>query len=365
MKTYIPKIWKCLVLLFFLYGCSDDNGEHASGGTLLSITTTIETRAVTTAFVDGDQMSVFVRSEASIDSEEYADPSTASYNGSSWSLFPQVSLSAKDVYVSAFCPAVTAVNPAAIPITVASQTDFLYSGTGVVASEKSPQAVLNMKHALPMLAFNIMKDGASGESKLTAIRLQGESLQTEGTLNIADGNITGTKNGDYIINCEKTVVPDGWTEQLPQMFCFPFVSTGDNVSLICTIDDQEYTVVLPEIAVESGMKYLFRLRMKEDALEILGTEVISLNEDTDVMPDYRSLTIDYSGTEVILPEITGENQVNGTVWWDKSLKEAYSFPLSHIYATDDTHQVRIEVSGGTIARFEQLDNIDIIDFSDF
>lgn len=350
-----------------LTACSDDNGgtEEPIAGSLLSITAGIETRAVTTTFKNGDRLSVFVKGGQAVTSENYAEPVAATYQGGKWNIAPEVRLQA-EAYVFALYPATENTNPSEVAVNVASQTDYLYSGSGVRVSPDAPQANLTMKHALSMVAFNMALSNYNGEKRLTALRMAGEGLYVTGTLDLSTGTITGGEKGSYEMTTDLTVPHDGWTIDLPQMFCLPFLSSGGNVSLTFTLDGKEYNVTLPDVDVKGGMKYLFRLTMKGETLEIADqVEVISLNNNTDVMPISCFLRIGFNGTEAVVPQLQG-NQVVGIVnWGDGSTTEAYSYPLSHTYPTEGAYEVSIELSGSSSVEFTKLDDVEYIDLSDY
>lgn len=368
MNKYLLKIIG-ISLLSASYGCSSDKDEVLpEDKPLLEISTTIQTRAVTTAFTSGDKMSIFVKSGSAVNSEDYVSAVTATLDKSTWIISPQVELKT-EAYVFALYPYSSNINPDAVPVNVGSQTDFLYSGDPVKVSPTSPKATLTMKHALPMLAFNIASNGYTAEGKLTSILLTGKVLQTEGTLNVSNGNITGTKPGEYNITMSKSITKEGWTEQLPQMFCLPFAAVENKVKATFTIDGKEFSASLPEISVESGMKYLFRLMLDKDQIKFLPdqTEVISLNKDTDqmVIGETSTLGILYKGKQAVLPELTGNGKVTGTVFWGDNEQTPYSFPLSHTYASEGEYKASIQATGATAAEFENLTDIEEIDFSDF
>ncbi len=365
------KIWKSfktkgiyILFLLPLVACSDEENGKDPVGNKLGIIASVETRAVTTAFKNGDKMSIFVKQESNLSSENYVEPVVGGYENANWVLTPQVDLNA-DAFVFALFPSMSQVNPAAVPIHVNTQTDYLYSGSGVKVNSDAPNATLVMKHALPMIAFNIAKSGYEGEGKLSSIQIDGEEVYTEGTLDISTGAISMAQNGTYEIETDLTISRDGWTTDLPQMFCLPFSSYQGHIHLACVIDGEKYETVLPDVDVQSSMKYLFRLRLEATGLAISDeVEVISLNKDSDVMPITYMLRIGYKGVEAVLPKLEGEN-VSGLVDWGDGTTDTYSYPFIHTYNTEGEYRVDVTSNGASSVEFGKLDDIEYIDISGF
>lgn len=354
-----------ILFLTLLTACSDEqDNKGTTSGSKLGITASIETKAVSTTFKNGDKMSIFVKQESNLSSDNYVEPVVGSYENANWVLTPQVDLNGV-AYVFAFVPSMNQVDPAAVPINIGSQTDYLYSGNGVKVNPDAPTATLTMKHALPMVAFNIAKSGYEGEGILSSIQIDGENLYCEGTLDISTGRISTTKKGVCEITTNKAISHEGWTTDLPQMFCLPFSSVDAAVHLTCVIDGNEYTVALPDVDVKSEMKYLFRLWMKEAELVVSDeVEVISLNKNADTMPVTYTLQIGYKGTEAVLPKLEGDN-VSATVDWGDGSMDTYRYPLIHTYNTDAEYCVDIKLNGAKSVEFGKLDDIEYIDVSGF
>ena len=367
---YLKIIGLCLPL--FLTACGGSGEDKIEvpeePKASLSISTTIQTRAVVTEFSSGDKMNLFVKNTNTVSSEDYKAGVYASYNGSSWSVSPDVEVQS-DVYVFASYPYSSSADAQAVDVAINPQTDYLYSGSGVKVSGQSPNASLTMKHALPMIAFNVAKGGYTGAGKLTSIKVEGAGLYVTGTMNVANGEITGKEQGNYEIKEQKVVEPDGWTEDLPQMFCLPFKSDGSKINVTFTIDGEDLKVALPAQNVAGGMKYLFRMVLTQNGIVALAeqTEVISLNKDTDAMTGatINELGILFVGKEAVLPELTGKGKVSGTVTWGDGTQAAYAFPMSYSFKQDGEHEVRVQAIGATAVEFTDLSQVEEIDLSGF
>lgn len=375
MKKHTRNIW---ALLFSLIVCScggsgdddgSDNGQETSGVSL-SITTSIQTRAVMTNFSSGQKMAIFVKNVGNPTASDFCQSVTASYNGSTWAISPSVPFKQSDkAYVYAVYPySENITNASAIPVGIEGQTDYLYSGDAVAVAYSSPQAVLTMKHAMAMMAFNIVSQDYTSEGKLTSIKLAGDGLALSGTMNVSTGKITSTSKGEYTISANKTISASGWTDELPQFFCIPFSSTGSNLTAVFNIDGKDHTVVLPKYEVAMGMKYVFRLVLTDNGLTILPakTEAISLNKNDGVLviDNYNTLRLTYTSQTVSIPEIKGSD-VAGMVYWGDNTQEPYSYPLSHTYSSNGEHNIMIETWGGEKAQLSDLSSVDVIDLTNF
>jgi hypothetical protein len=363
------KIYFGLLSLAVVFGSCSSKSDSPSTAPL-AITTSIQTRAVTTAFASGAQMNLFVKTIGNPTATDFKSGVSASYNGTSWGVSPSVEIPEEGkAYVYASFPyAAGNTNASAIPVDVASQTDFLYSGSAVAVSFASPSASLTMKHAMAMLAFNITPQGYTGAGKVTAIKFGGDGFFAAGTMNVESGVITGTTKGEYSLAVNNTIQATGWTSAFPQAFCIPFNSTGKNVMATFTIDGKDYSMYIPTYDIALGMKYIFHLVLTPNGLTALtsDTKTISLNNDTDAVATstYGQLTLKTSSATISLPQIGGTG-LSGIVYWGDNSKDYYKFPLTHTYTTTGEHSIIIETWGGTTLTFSDLENTETIDLTSF
>ncbi len=369
MKAFVKII--SFVGLAVCGACSNDkkgvDAEPASVG--LSISTTIQTRAVMTTFSSGDRMNLYLKTEASAGSGDFVSGVSASLESGNWKISPAVEFKEKEAaYLFAFYPySGDQTAPTAIPVDAASQTDYLYSGDAVAVSYSSPEGVLKMEHALSIIAFNISKEGYTGEGKLASVKVV--NIPVNGTLDVSSGVISNTNSGEYSIVADKQIAQEGWTAQLPQMFSLPFAADGKNVSVILTVDGREYSVFLPEEKIDAGMKYVFRLVMTDDKVIALPdlTEKISLDKEgnNSQLGGYGLLKLTYSGNRAVAPLLSGAEKVNGIVYWGDHTSESYSPLLIHDYSENGMYELLLETWGASLLNIENLDGVESIDISDF
>lgn len=360
------------VALTLCCACSSDKNDvdvPEPASVQLSISTTIQTRAVMTSFSAGDRMNLYLKKESSVSSEDFVSGVSASLENGNWKIAPAVELKEKEsAYLFAFYPYDgNRLTPATVSIDIASQTDYLYSGSAVPVSYSSPEAVLKMQHALSMLAFNISKQRYAGEGKLTSVKVM--NLPVNGTLNVASGVISNLKTGDYTIASDTQIAEEEWTAQLPQMFCLPFTSDGQNIPVVFTIDGREYKTLLPKDEMNAGIKYVFHLVVTDNKIVVLAdlTEKISLDKEGNniQLGEYGILKITCSGNHVTAPLLSGSGTVSGLIYWGDNTSEPYIPPLNHNYSEKGVYELRLETWGASQLDIESLDGIESIDLSEF
>lgn len=281
MKSLILKGWLCasLCTAVGLSGCSDEKlpvaAEHQ-----LTVEAVLEgsdlTKAVKTAWSDNDKIGLFVKQSSNISSADYGDVNgqvVTYFNGTAWNLSPAVSLSATPAYVYGYYPySNTESDGGAINVSLASQTDYLYSGTAQQASSSNATVALTMKHALTLLSFNIKKSGYIGTGNLTSVVVRNKSgMQkwvSQGTLDISSGTITASAYDAFTLNCNKTIEAAGWTTDLPYIMAFPF-STGaaSEVEVEFMVDGKSYVIALPNsVSFQAGSKYILTLTINSGSM---------------------------------------------------------------------------------------------------
>lgn len=106
MKTLKITKMAALVLIAVFNACSSDEKEELQPqSTQLSISTSIQTKAVITEFAAGDKMNLYVKSESSITSADKVSDISASYASGKWSISPTVELKeGENSYLFAFYP---------------------------------------------------------------------------------------------------------------------------------------------------------------------------------------------------------------------------------------------------------------------
>lgn len=289
MKRFLGG-WLCASVFtaLTLGACSNEEEIPAVANNQLQVEANLlsETKAVKTAWLNTDQIGLFAMQSASLSSGYYGEvtaPVIASYaaTSSSWSLSPAVSLSSTPAYIYGYYPYSSTVSSGtSIPVTVDSQTDYLYSGSAQVASSSNPKVGLTMKHAMCVLSFNIKKSGYIGTGQLTSVKMQNKSggtiWKSKGNLNCSTGTITGTETLAYTLSCSKVIEDAGWGTSSPYLLAIPFsTGTSGDVEAVFTVDGKEYTVALPNNQTFSAAsKYQLNLTINSGSMELDKTGML-------------------------------------------------------------------------------------------
>lgn len=366
------------ILLFLLpcmQACSDDevSGTIDDGDKIeVTLQTQVDTKAtVVTALGDGDEMNVYAKSYGTLDAADLVSGIRATNKGGTWAMTPPVKLgNGERAFIYATYPySADNTNPQAISIDVTQQIDVLYSGAYVPVTYTTNQAKLNMKHALMLLTFNILPQGYTGEGHLESIAINGESVFVNGTMNVSNGKIAGTKKGMLKIDVDKNISDGGWTDDLPRLWCIPFTAQSEECTLAVTIDGRTYEAAFPSVELKGGFQYIFRLALTNNVAQFVpGTmQTVSLNSETDQpesLQKYGLIKFSHHATNFVLPTLLGEN-VFGIVDWGDDNSESYEMGLSHEYSTNTTQEIILESWNTTGFELNNLKGIDVIDISQY
>lgn len=377
-KIYLSIVWT--IWLLILTACGKDNPIEEQQATQpdkveVEITTEVLTRANTqvteTLEADGQQLAVFISPEETPNDKTTVNMQKVSRKGGKW--IPEVPIEItgqEHKYLCAFHPYYEGANdPKNISVEVLSQTDYLYSGSFLKASYNSPKVKFSMKHALSILAFNLKKEKESyeGEGKLQKIIINGEGVYVEGKLDLTSGTTIGTKTGKIEQTKDLFITSDGWKEDIPDLFCIPFNSTGKNVTVTFTIDNKDHAVLLPSYSIAKGVKYIFSAALTHNGLTLFETpEVVNLNIDESNTPtdNYSRLLITHQSQNFAFPLLQG-NAIVGTVAWGDGSSEKYVPELQHKYSVSGTYTLDAECWNVSEVTIQSLKDIEAIDLSGF
>ncbi|MCM1110199.1 MAG: fimbrillin family protein [Clostridium sp.] len=352
--------------------CSDkkEAGPVDDGSVEVAISTDVITRAnVTTSYKSGDAMNVFAKSYNSIESGDKVSGIRAEFNGTTWTASPAIRLKEGEV-VFAFAVSpydASYTNGAAIPVDISKQIDLLYSGGSSAANFTGPSVHFNMNHAMALASFNIVGDG----QMLNSISIVGNKFYTKATFNIENGRFTGTGQDQYTLPCASRILESGWTDNYPQMWVVPFNTKTSEATLIAVIDGKTYTVPVPEVEMQSGFQYIFRLVLTNVGLvfDPSRTETISLNVATDNFGDVRDhgiLRFGVDAAEWRLPTLTG-NGVFGVARDTRGEAFTYQADIYQdiTFGSAAGNTVEIETWNSNGFTIDQLTGVTTIDISEY
>lgn len=331
----------------------------------LTLVPHISTRGVdVTSSLDGD-LRVFLADNASARS---AEALRFVREGGSWRGEPRRLLGEEEsaeVYALYPCCG-EADDLRAVPVEVASQTDWLRSARSVTVDRSRSRAEVTLEHALCVVAFDVRSSGGyEGEGLLEEICLGGDFPLT-GTLDLTKRSIEVVSTGSFTLPCVRGITEEGWRDDHPALFSLPFRTTDGDVVLTFRIDGRDYSCSLPTLLLSAGKRYLFHLVLTPGRLTLLAdrTETASL----DAAPAdpgelrYGVLRVAHTLRSFYVPRIDGST---GTVAWGDGDEERYTLYAVHQYDTTDPHTVEVECWNADEASFYDLLGVTAIDFSRF
>lgn len=376
-------MWKNLIYIaglalpLLMQSCSDDEpknggGESDSNQVEVIITTQVETKVtVVTALDDGDEMNVYTKEYGDLAAPDLEEDVKATNTGGSWTLVPSVRIGEGGrAFIYAVSPySADNTDPSAINVDISRQEDVLYSGSFVPVTYTTHTAQLNMKHALMLLTFNILKQGYTGKGVLQHLSVSGEQVYTSGTMNVSTGKIAGMGKDEFVYSTEKVMLNEGWTDDLPRYWVIPFSTQGQEARLTAVVDGKSYEVKFPELEMKGGFQYIFRMVMTANGLQFipgqLETVSLNLNDDhPESLEGYGVLTLTHTCTDFVLPELVGDNVFGMVNWGDGSLG-GYEVGGQHSYTAGGSKTTVIESWNSTGFELSTLNGIDVIDLSEY
>lgn len=322
---------------------------------------------------DGNEMNVWIDVTNELGANVGTENLHAVNRGGVWQLDKSVRIvKGQTADVFAFYPYVAgATNRKAMPVDVTSQTDVLYSGAAAYASYTSNVVLLNMKHALSMLAVNVKKEGYQGEGVISHISVtNSDVIATKGTIDVTTGKITVTETGTVGADVNAAAGASGISGALPAIWVAPFNSKDKSaVKITLTIDGKDYTVDLPEITMSIGWQYIFHAVLSNNGLVFVpdATEEYSLNKADDVFGELTGhgiIALTYGGQEFVFPMFTGDN-IYGSIKAADGSTANYTIGGSLKLGSSTPQQLTIETWNSTGFSLHNLDGVEEIDLSKY
>ena len=209
-----------------------------------------------------------------------------------WQGEETIYLSATEGYCYGYYPySLTANDITQIPVSTASQTDYLYA-TPKQVDINNKNVNLNMKHALSAIRLALKRGTYTGTGKITAVSVTSTGLGTTGTLNATTGKVTASGTGTAI--AVTTDIDLTTTEQNADIIVVP-TSNEANLTLTATIDGKDYTTPASAINIEQGKCYTYTVTINAGELALSGIKVGDWGYDDGGAP-----TIEAAGYKVTL-----------------------------------------------------------------
>lgn len=372
--------------LMLAVGCSDDPEITSVQGTTLQIDASLslpgETKALKTAWQTDDKLGLFIKADNDLAAAYYGEVTgqvVGNYNGTVWTTVPSVSLSSASAYVFSYYPYSSSVSSgSAVPVEIASQTDYLYGGAPATANNQNASVSLAMKHALCVLSFNVKRNGYIGTGNLTSITIRNKSGQNKfvssGTMDIATGSITGSAYDSYTISKSKQISESGWTTDLPMAMVVPFSTAAPSeMELEFVVDAKSYVVDVPvNRSFTAGSKYIINLTINSSTLELDAANISIIPWGSEQSVDLDDVASKVKGVAFTLTttsagqSFTGPSlgTLTGTIDWGDSQTGAYTANATHSYANPGTYSVQMSTEDNVeTVTFSSIVNLDEIDLS--
>lgn len=261
------------------------NQENAITGTYskacLSIDASLAqpvSRAPKSAFEAGDQLGLFICNENINTPYTDTKPNTPfTFNGTVWES-QVIYLDTNPATIWAYYPyKTTNISGSAIPVEIASQTDYLHGQGKNKASHENRNVDIAMKHALCQFVLKMKTaDYDEGDARLTRIALEnGNSrsvLYTDGTLDLTTGKVTGTKSANLTYAQDIKLSDGGTTFSTIVMPVAPTEAEGD-IKLVVTIDGHDFYFLLKkDTEWKPGYRNIYSFTVTNTGITIGGED---------------------------------------------------------------------------------------------
>lgn len=233
------------------------------------------TRGIITNFTDNDRIGIYLTA-GKLGTNYQDNPEAANlpamYMQGNWKVEKDIELTEEGTAFAYYPYSNDIADATAIPLEIATQTDYLYATSSIV-DKKNPIAQVGMKHALTLVSIRIRKNDYQHTGKLSKVEVL--DVQETGTMNIATGEITRTgANTTYSV--DRDLVLDDNDLVKTQMIMLPMTisEAGGNVRFRMTIDDKYYIWDVPKSHIwEAGKEYTYTLNLSKTPDELPDLEL--------------------------------------------------------------------------------------------
>ena len=170
----------------------------------------------------------------------------------------------------------------AIPVEIASQTDYMYSGPVTGITNAAPKADIVLDHALTAIRVKLVLGDFTGDASVSEIAVASPALASSATLNTVDGsldNIAG--QGDkFALPVDFGLVAGGTDNDI--MFV-PDASVESGVTTVsATIGGKKYTAGIEfDEAYKQGYIYTYTLTLNNSGFSVTKVNVKPWETGTD------------------------------------------------------------------------------------
>lgn len=224
----------------------------------------VATRGIITSFTDNDRIGLFL-TNGELGDNYQGNAATANlpatYQGS-WKVEKEIPITEQGVAYAYYPYSALVTDGAAVPVEIASQTDYLYARKAAVTVQQ-PIAEIGMRHALSLVSVRIRKNDYQHEGRLTKVEVL--DVMAAGAMNIATGAVTPSGSlGTYSV--EKNLLLDDSELEKTKMILLPVEigTASGNMRFQITVDEKVYIWDIPKSHIwEAGKEYTYTLNLSK------------------------------------------------------------------------------------------------------
>ena len=170
----------------------------------------------------------------------------------------------------------------AIPVEIASQTDYMYSGPVTGITNAAPKADIVLDHALTAIRVKLVLGDFTGDASVSEIAVASPALASSATLNTVDGsldNIAG--QGDkFALPVDFGLVAGGTDNDI--MFVLDASVESGVTTVSATIGGKKYTAGIEfDEAYKQGYIYTYTLTLNNSGFSVTKVNVKPWETGTD------------------------------------------------------------------------------------
>lgn len=278
-------LWIYMTLsLLLVLSCNSEhegNGMEESSSLQLDVSIGNTTRSIyipKSYFSKGDSIGIFLQNGSGTTYNNSPLNIPATYNGSTWKVLSNVSLTSDTAVVYGYYPYNKSVNSFIVPVDASSgKTDYLYGKSSVFVNGLRPSASIFMKHALARVTLQVSKASSdTGKCVLSSVMLRNASgasvISTSGTMDVKTGTITAAANssGNITRTFKDTVI--GMTGISIDFYVIP-ATINNNALVSFKIDGKSYSSKLSATSWNAGQQYTYPILINRapDNIPVGGT----------------------------------------------------------------------------------------------
>ena len=221
----------------------------------------------------------------------------------------------------------------AIPVEIATQTDYMYSGLVTGITNAAPKADIVLDHALTAIRVKLVLGDFTGDVSVSEIAVASPALASLATLNAADGSLNNIAGqGDkFTLPVDFGLVVGGTDNDI--MFV-PDAAVESGVTTVsANIGGKKYTAGIEfDQAYKQGYIYTYTLILNNSGFAVTKVNVNPWETGTD---DSAVLTPDMFADALVATFVVPENEGG----WEEKIYLCHVYALEYIKAVELDGQI--------------------------